>query len=764
MSLFSRHNFAHPFEIDTAAMLTYFVVALLLVNVAIALRAVLPVLTTPLILMGLIFLPGTLLALSLKLRSGSIIDLTLYSFALGLAFWLLGALAIDGVLPQIGIARPLDLPTIWVFFDAAAVLLLLFVWHARRTFHWTIKPLNRKELYLTIVPPLFILLSLVGSALLNRGQESGGDIILLMILGITVYAFTLATSSRPVRESVYGWGIWCCALSLLLMYSMRSAHILGWDINSEYQLFTTTQQNGVWTTTQVGNKEYNTCLSITILPTVLGNFLPVAAEYVYKFIFQMFFAFLPVTVFALGKRYVSLRAAFLSAFLFFGQTWFYEQMPALIRQEVALVFFGCALLAIFDPFLKRRQQVGLFLLFSLTLILSHYSTAYVYLALLLLELVIFSLLRLLMPALRIFRARLNWKLFFVLVAFTFIWEGVITEVGGAFTNFATDIPAHITEAFASDTLQDNLSRMIFNSSDANTEENLLDQYTKVSANYASLGLDLYPAAAYSGYVPETVSLQPAWPALVPAAAGGYISLALKVVKILAIVIFPLFGVIYFLTSFRRKRGGQISEFIALGLAGIPLILAIILLPIFQVNYNISRLFMQAYVVLALTSVAGGMVFLRCRIRNKAAIFGSTALFCLLFLFSTGGAEKVLGGDQRITLATDQELTDPCYIYDSEVAAARHLERTYDGKSLVYADTLASLRLHSFTTINENLRYHVFPSAITQDGYVYLDKANTAYGVAYTSQGSGIISYEEPSAFLENNKDLIYNNGSAKIYR
>jgi len=56
-------------------------------------------------------------------------------------------------------------------------------------------------------------------------------------------------------------------------------------------------------------------------------------------------------------------------------------MTSVIRQEVAFLFFGLMLLVLFSKGIKPTLKKELFVLFGASMIVSHYSTAYIALAL-----------------------------------------------------------------------------------------------------------------------------------------------------------------------------------------------------------------------------------------------------------------------------------------------------------------------------------------------------------------------------------------------
>jgi len=185
------------------------------------------------------------------------------------------------------------------------------------------------------------------------------------------------------------------------------------------------------------NSDYNSCISITILPTVIAVLTQVPSEYVFKITFQLLFAFTPVMVFIIARRYLSVPLAFLASFLLISQTWFYEQMPALVRQETAFIFYLLTVMVLFDERLESRGRYILFAICTAALIMSHYTTAYVWLTLLFGGFALSYLYRFFVRNTSVKTGSLQSILFVLSISFLLLWEVSITQTGSTLTSVAT---------------------------------------------------------------------------------------------------------------------------------------------------------------------------------------------------------------------------------------------------------------------------------------------------------------------------------------
>lgn len=326
----------------------------------------------------LIIIPGLLIMLMIKIRGISFWEYLVYIIGLSIAFLMFGGLFINWALPLVGIDKPLSLIPLFISLNAFLLVFWIIAYMRNKFFSLEIiiPKLNRLSIVFFIVPIIFLILSVLGAITLNNNGPS--YLILVMLGGIAVYVFSIVSFRNKIKENIYPWAILMMSISLLLMYSLRSWHISGWDIHQEYQMFQLTKENFIWSSSNFPGHAYNACLSITILPTILNVFLNINAEYIFKLVFQIVFSFVPVMVFFLSRRYAKSIVAFLASFFFMSQYWFMEQMPALNRQEISILFFALFLIVLFEKnFNSSIKKNFLLIIFGFSIIVSHYSTAYV---------------------------------------------------------------------------------------------------------------------------------------------------------------------------------------------------------------------------------------------------------------------------------------------------------------------------------------------------------------------------------------------------
>ena len=247
-------------------------------------------------------------------------------------------------------------------------------------------------------------------------------------------------SKRAKSHSFYAFAIAMIALALLMHVSLVSNYILpyGGDSPVELYVFRGTELNSHWNPVFSPADEaygrYNAMLSITILPTVYSNVLGMDPTWVFKLIYPLIFALVPVGLYLLWHPYIGKKLGFIAAFLFMAQLTFFTEMLALNRQMIAELFFVLLLLTLLTPKLSQGSKFVAFALFSFGLIFSHYALAEIFL--------FFILAAWAVSTFYIKRPSFNLQLSFVVFFFVamFLWyiyvsDGVVFDSFVSFTGY-----------------------------------------------------------------------------------------------------------------------------------------------------------------------------------------------------------------------------------------------------------------------------------------------------------------------------------------
>lgn len=328
----------------------------------------------------LTFVPGMTILNILKIDDISLPKRLLISEGLSIVFIISLSFLINFVFLYYNYKTPISTNIIILIFTMA---MLFLVYMDRRISNlddrFTYKlDLNKLEKVLLSIGVLVLSASLLGVHLINNFNSNKLIIIayiLMILLTLIVYII-----NKYVSDNCYIFLILLLSISILSMYSFRSSHILGIDSHEEFILYSLILDNQRWE--NYYNSNLDACVSISLLPAVYKIFLGLGPEYAYKLTFISLLFGSPIIVFLISKRYFSSIDSFLSAFLFMSLPYFAKTLVYL-RSNLALFFMGLAIIIGFSLKIRNVYKKLFLLIISIGIILSHYTTAFIYLFVLL---------------------------------------------------------------------------------------------------------------------------------------------------------------------------------------------------------------------------------------------------------------------------------------------------------------------------------------------------------------------------------------------
>lgn len=735
---------------------------LLLTSIAVAALGVSGTLTgnhiiaTALGLPSYLILPGYLVQLATRRKLELTLPNLLYAIGLSLLFWLLGGLAINSILPFWHVNTPLQLRYVLALYGAAVSLLLVAI--ALRRPQVPCIPIalpTMAEKFAVAGAATFPALSVMGATMLNNGGS--GLLSILMLVCACLYIVAVAFGHRRLRLPIFPIAIFGLASALLLMYSMRSWHVIGWDIHHEVEVYQATLVNSRWRMSYFPGLDYNACLSLTILPTVLSKLLHITPDYMFKFIYQLIFAVTPLAIYATARRFLPAVMAFLAAVLFISQNWFFELMPALARQEIAIVFFALFVLALTDVALTKSSRRGLLYAFSVAIVVSHYSTAYLWLTMCIIATICLWIIRMVTAKARGASSGLSWPLLITSAALIFLWEGPVTNTSANASSNFEGLGPQIAQAFLPTTLVSAVqSALVGPPSTTSTE--LSHAYNQAEINRVGPASAYYAPSTYASYTPSVIDTDVTAHDYLPEKLSSFVHLGISALKAIINNVMTIIGMGAILFYFLRRPKGASLDYLALCVAAYLMIFGALMVPYIQQIYNLPRLGLQSFALLVVPVVVGFMFVLR-RMRWAVPIMMLATVITLGA--QSGLIDQFTGGVQHMTL-NQRGTLDSFYVYDDEIAASQWLAANMDRTQPIYTDPQGNLRLHAYGgTGSEN--EELFPDAIPKISYVYLTNDNTQRGYAYLAIGNDALYYNAPLAWLSSNKDLLYSAGGSEIY-
>ncbi|NTV22229.1 MAG: DUF2206 domain-containing protein [Candidatus Yonathbacteria bacterium] len=740
------------------------ILALIILNIGIL--SGIPIMSDVFGLLFLLILPGVLLLRILNFYPETIWERILHIVSLSIAILLIGGLIENTLLPLFGIWKPLEKIPLLIFFDILFIIFIIIGTLLGRRIHiFSPKKIHFQphQVWLQALAFLLPLSAIGGATILNNGGSNFLAIATLLgIAGFLLYAGIRITSQN--ETFILTW-VYAVSFALLLGMSMRSLHVVGWDINNELQVFRMTHGSAFWSMSHLQDA-YNACLSITILPTIFLRFTHFVDEYIFKFLFQAIFALMPIGLYYFIKELTGQRKAILATTMFLGSAVFSHGMPTLIRQEFGFLFFSLILFIIFSEKIKSKNRNVLLVLYGTSMILSHYSTTYVALFLLGITFLLNSILRILKrfspPTTlgEISHSISMWFLIF-LAGVAFIWSGVITKTGNNITGFIDHSQSNISEVFSYDTVARSINQLFFpypHFEDVNTyvtreslnfKKNHSDFHfyseNKFSEEHISR-MDFLETQRYLGDVPHVFTKQ----------LSVFFKLFLN-------NIFVIFG-FFVLLGWWLKRKLVSSEYVLLAGSGFIILILLLILPDALTQYNIDRMFFQLLVIWGLLSVVGGLSIFSIFFQKKDAYIAMTISYIILLLFYNGIIFTLVGGPTFLSLNNAGADYEKFYAQEEEVTAAQWLA-THNDSSPIFASSSGYNRLSAHGNIlSSQIFITLLPSMIDVNGYVFLTHMNTVAGLSSYLVNNEEYAYNVPTEFFDTYKNQLYDNGVAKIYK
>ena len=235
---------------------------------------------------------------------------------------------------------------------------------------------NPLKMKYVLLPIMFPILAALGTYLMNNYSL---NYLLIIFLTLIPAYFAMLLIGKDQSTGIYLFATWMIGLKLLLMHSLTCDYITGSDIHIEYYLFQIVKSHLQWDLINLNHPLFS-CLSVTILPTALQTLTDINDLYIYKLVYPLIFSLVPVCLFTLLKNRLPDKYNFISCLILISQGTFIIELVEHARQEIAFLFVVLAILVFLNKgigsLVKRRL---LFIIFSFGIILSHYTTAYIFL-------------------------------------------------------------------------------------------------------------------------------------------------------------------------------------------------------------------------------------------------------------------------------------------------------------------------------------------------------------------------------------------------
>ncbi|MEV5721687.1 DUF2206 domain-containing protein [Amycolatopsis mediterranei] len=695
---------------------------------------------------------------------------------LGLGFAVVTAivttLLVNTVLPWFGVSRPLTTVSLAVSQTLAAILLTA----VERRLNGR-SPVVRLPRWVPVgaVAPVAVLgsLSLVvavaGAIRLNNGFSGTTSLVALFL--IAALPGLMVVRVRHYGDGVIACGILCAAAALLLLTSLRGWYITGHDIQREFLFFQRTSDNGRWDIAGYPDA-YNACLSITLLPAALTRLTALPGTAIFKVVLPVLFAAAPVAVYRTTRNLTSKRVSVLAAIYFVAFPTFFTDMPFLGRQEIAFLLLGCAVLALSDHAAPRRARRIAFTVLSVGVVLSHYSTTYVLIGVLVLGKLAGGVIRLTPPLRRRLATRapkeaaadfVTWPLIAIAILSAALWTGPVTNTWQQVARTAVAATHDLLSPGRVERGSSDTSYSIFGSAPVSPQQRLRDYADSIRGRNGGESSAALQQAGTRIAPTDTLPLTAAGSAL--DRAGIDVSGANNLLKTVCadglqlLLLIGLAGtLIATVTRFRPTH-----DMFVLAAGSLAALAAETALPQLSVDYGILRTFQQGLFGFA-PFIAMGSVWALSWL-NRWRLPAATAMAMLFFLGLTGALPRLFGGyPAQLHLDNAGQYYDIYYVHPQERAGITWLEQHVRDVATeqVQTDQYTFSRLQ--TLIDDAGVDDIYPTLVRPDSFVFLGYSTVRRDRVTVSYRGDLVTYLYPLTFLDTTKDKVYSSNGTSVYR
>jgi uncharacterized membrane protein len=697
---------------------------------------IIPILRQMIGFVYIVIMPGILLLRILKLHKISAIESLLYSVGLSIAFLFLVGLILN-YLGQLVDLPLISITPLTIVYTAVLSLLCVICYFRDKNFSGSFSiAIERKHWLFVVALCSLPIMSIIGTFVMNF--FGANNVILILIPVISIMPIIVAFNKIP--NSLFPFTIFSISLSLLLMWSLISNHITGWDIQTEYFFSNLVNTNHFWNTTLPNS--YNAMLSIVLLAPILSQICNLSLVWVLKILYPLLFALVPLGLYRVYQRQSSAKIAFFSCSFFMFLFVFFTGMLSLARQQIAELFLVLLVMVITSPSLDRRKKSLLSIIFGLSIIVSHYGLSYI-------------------------------LLFCVIIGLPiqiFLEKKSVLKFVNNFTRRIRNNPS--IGGFSDDYKTQKITRTISLNIILLLVFAAFIWYTYVSSSFIinitqNIVNQVVGTIASDFFNPTSVQgLE-----LVESAPGfGWVSVAKKIFD-LATVGLILVG--YFVCVLWYKERKFTKEYLALCLVNLSLLFISFTVPNFSSQLNTQRIFQIALIFLAPFCIIGGIFAIRIivkiigypvhRIAKPSVKFCLKVLAIFLFVFLLLNSEWVtrVATNNISTIYLDSKMDYPKFI-DSEVQASIWLPKVASNSSIFFGDINGKLLLSDLSYWQSKV-FNSTSDSIPKSSFIFFRTLQTKYGIV-ENQSGGYTNLNETifyKSVLSINR--IYDDGGAEIF-
>jgi uncharacterized membrane protein len=671
--------------------------------------------------------PGTFLIYFLKLDGLGISEKAVLAIGLSVSFLMCFGIFLNQMSLLFGYRDPLSTSFLVISISLALIVLFLgaYLWN-NNAFSALSLSFETKisEKLLLIFLAIYIQMIIIGTQF--NSIYHNNFLLLFATFLLPIFMALITFRGAKISATTYTLAIIMISFSLLAIYWLRSDHILGHDVHTEYYLSYMTLLNGHWSI--LSGSSYDSCLSISLLPAIFQSLLHIKNdEQLFKGIYVLICSFTPLIVFIISRKYLQIQYAFLASMFSVFQTDFIAASGS-PRTNLCIFFIALFIMVLFCEDISIVKRRILSIIFLANIIFSHYSSTYIFLSLL-----VFAFLgtKVLDKYVHLRNMTLNSLIFFVV--FIFIWYGQLTNV-----------PFNYGVMFFERTISS--MGMMF------VEEAKSPQ---IALLYGS-GMQDKPLLSWINWGIR-------WTTFIFIGVG---------------VIYSIIRINTFLAT--RLLTSSISkilikefdvEFVLLAFASGTILIALLVVPYLTVGYEIGRTYALTSVILAPFFILGGIISSNYLKLNSYIILLISLI--LIYMFTIGSLHEFFGIGDNLILVSKSTSGDYELVHDPEIYATQWIALNRDvAEDLDSTDHHGLRKLVSQGKISPIIIDRTaFSNHVFISGYLFLSYNNVINGKLLNGESmpqgferkpQGYNMSEFDGGLLYMNK--IYANGESELWK
>ncbi len=326
----------------------------------------------------LILVPGSILIKLFQLKNMCFFERLVYTIGLSISFVIIIGLIINTAYLLLKILEPISVVPLMTAINIAVIILyIIYVtreWECPELccdrFIKCIKTNFSSSAFLCYLLPV---LSIIGASAVNYYNN---NVVFFALIIIEVIIIVLIGFDLFNNKSLYPLAIFSIALSLVFYRTMITTFISGTDIHQEYYVTNLVIRNATWDFSFSNN--YNSVLSVAIFVPVISVLCNIGLGWVLKICCGLILSMVPLCIYFFCLKQSNGKLAIFSSFLFVGGSYFYTNLPVMVKQQISMLFFVLLILLMVDRQIGKVVKTVMLIIFGFSLSTTHYGLTYIY--------------------------------------------------------------------------------------------------------------------------------------------------------------------------------------------------------------------------------------------------------------------------------------------------------------------------------------------------------------------------------------------------